>query len=542
MLPNFLQSSYQTYKEDTDILAKWLAVKAKQCGYPADLLSPPDPPTASSQPARPSQRSKGAARKQAKLAVKSDAASLQHSDSTANAPKYIIKVSDFATLANCIARFNKPVVKVPVEVVKVLHRAIDLRQQHYSWARAQADSEPSTDVEESNQSHAHFLGILERTREILKPRMPSEMIDDFLSKPSSRSSNQEKPDTQANGQISNMFDKLDIQEPSQTFLDAPDVEQSIGIKVSQEPNYEAEQVQSMEEQYLAAHCLFQDVRNIRSFLRQLWKSYRDDGLSLAAASITTNTAIDFVRSMEQICLRQFPDSSDYKSFMQIFYGAQCLNRGHNPISRQQPDDLLNFEVYDLAEEVMVPTYIVLESLQRVILPNQVPLYKPGHFGSRDTTTAWTEKSNRDKFRDDRLVLMETFPDLMLMAMITSRWTLAEDELIRGVRQMAPGKAIPLWLVFAAQCFLDVQHVLGRDVGRGHTDLQRIANPIRASIKQNMEFHRSLRVETWPRQNDTRFSGILTVIEEWISEDLIANKMKAVRLGLVIIPRGVLTLD
>ena len=117
--------------------------------------------------------------------------------------------------------------------------------------------------------------------------MPSEMINDFLSKPTSKSSNQEKPDTQANGQISNMFANLDIQEPSQTFLDAPDVERSIGTKVSQEPKFEAEQVQSLEEQYLAAHCLFQDVRKIRSFLRQLWESYRDDDLSLAAASITT---------------------------------------------------------------------------------------------------------------------------------------------------------------------------------------------------------------------------------------------------------------
>ena len=228
--------------------------------------------------------------------------------------------------------------------------------------------------------------------------------------------------------------------------------------------------------------------------------------------------------------------------MQIFYGAQGLNRGHSPISRQQPDDLLNFEVYDLAEEVMVPTYIVLESLQRVILPNQVPLYKPGHYGSRDTTMAWTEKSNRDKFRDDRLVLMEAFPDLMLMAMITSRWTLAEDELIRGVRQMAPGKAIPLWLVFAAQCFLDAQHVLGRYVARGLAELQRTANAIRASMKQNLEFHKSIRVEIWPRQNDGRFSGSLTAIEEWILQDLIADKMKAVRLGLVMILRGGLTLD
>ena len=136
MLPDFLQSSYQTYKEDTDNLAKWLAVKAKQCGYPADLLSTPDPKTASSQPIRPSQRLKGAARKQAKLAAKGNGGPSKSPGRPAEAPKYIIKIKDFAVLAECIARFNKPVVEVPVTVVNVLNRAIDLRQQHYAWSRA----------------------------------------------------------------------------------------------------------------------------------------------------------------------------------------------------------------------------------------------------------------------------------------------------------------------------------------------------------------------------------------------------------------------
>ena len=87
MLPNFLQSSYLTYKEDTDVLAKWLAVKAKQCGYPADLLSPSDPPTPSTQPNPPSQRSKGATRKQAKHAGKENAAPPKIPNSPAGAPK-----------------------------------------------------------------------------------------------------------------------------------------------------------------------------------------------------------------------------------------------------------------------------------------------------------------------------------------------------------------------------------------------------------------------------------------------------------------------
>lgn len=354
------------------------------------------------------------------------------------------------------------------------------------------------------------------------------MIDDFLSKPSSRVSGQEKSDTPTNAQISNMFDNLDIQEPSQTFLDAPDVELATDIEAVGEPDYEAEKLHSIEEQYMATHCLFQDVKNIRSFLRQLWTSYKDGDLSLVAVSISTNTAIDFVRSMEQDLLQQFPDKSDYESIMGIFYVAQCLHRGHNPSTKQRSEDSFNFEVYDLAEEVMVPTYIVLESLQRIITPNTLPIYKPGYFGVRNTRIDWDRKSARDKVHDDRLVLMEAFPDLMLMTMITSKSPLAEDELIRGIRQMAPGNTIPLWLVFAAQCFLDAQHVLGQDIARGHTQLVRIANAISASTKLNLDFHQSLRIENWPRQNDFQFSESLRVIDQWVLNDMVADKLKVVR--------------
>ena len=530
MLPKFLQSSYQTYKEDTDFIAKWLAVKAKQCGYPTDLLSSHNPPTSAPQAPRSSQRPKGAKRKKAKKAAQGSSASSKDPSSPSDAPKYTIKVKDFTALAECIAQSTKPAVKVPLALAKALNRAIKLRQQHNKRSRGQTGSGVSTDVEDSNKSHSYFLGVLESTREILKGLMPSEMHGDLLSHPSSTASSQEESGTSSKAQISNVFEHLHIHEPSQEFLDAPDVERTISTDAAGEPTYEAEKLCDIEEQYLAAHCLFQDVKNIRSFLHQLWTSYRDGGLNLIAASITTNTAIDFVRSMEQDLLHRFPDKSDYESIMHIFYGAQCLHRGHDPSYKQKSDDPFNFEVYDLAEAVMIPTYISLQSFQNVIKPEQIPLYKRGCLGVRNTRISWDQKTSREKFHDDRLVLMEAFPDIMLISMATSKSTLAEDELIRGIRHMTPGKAIPLWLVFSAQCFLDTQHVLGQDVARGFAELENIASAIRSSIKQNLDFHASLRVDNWPRQNDYQFRATLAEIEQYVLNDLVVDKMKVVRLG------------
>ena len=533
MLPKLLQSSYQTYKEDTDIIAKWLAVTAKQCGYPADLLSSPDPPSSAPQAARPSRKLKGTKRKKAKKATQGSPASSKNPSSPADAPRYTIKVKDFIALAECIAQFAEPAVKVPLALVKALNRAIELRRQHNEWSRGPAGSELSIEVEDSNQSHSYFLGILESTQKILQGLMPSDMHINLLPQPSTKAGTQVDSGTSSDAQISNIFENLDIQEPSQEFLDAPNVERAKSTDV-EEPIYEAEKLCSIEEQYTATHCLFQDVKNLRFFLRQLWAYYREGGLSLVAVSITTNTAIDFVRSMEQDLLHRFPDKSDYESIMRVFYSVQSLLRGHDPNTRQRSGDLLNFEVYDLAEAVMFPTYIVLQSLKKIIKPGQVPLYKPGYFGVRDTRVDWDRKTARERFDDDRLILMEAFPDLMLMSMVTSKSTLAEDELIRGIRKMTPENPVPLWLVFAAQCFVDVQHFLDQDVARGFAELERTAIAIRTSIKQNLNFHASLRVETWPRQNDHQFSATLTVIEQYILNDLVADKMKSVRLGNSII--------
>ena len=508
MLPKFLQSSLKTYKEDTNTIATWLASKAKQCGYPSELLSQsqalapeilqPDQP-------QTSKCLKGNARKKARNAAQKDPEPASNEDKVPAEASYIIKVKDFTLLADCIASYDKPVVKVPHSLVSALDRAIDLRKQHNEWFKKPKESDKhSGEMSDTTEGHSYFLKILQQTREILKPRMQTDAMNDFLAKPKG------DPERQKASELSNRFNDLHVHEPSQAFLEAPDVVPQ--PKPGLEPRYESETVHTLEEQYLAAHCLFQDIRNIRSFLCQLWKQYQQ-GLDIVAISVTTNTAIDFVRNLEHDYLLQFPEKSDYESIVDMFYKVQCVHRGQDP-NHKQPGDPFNFAVYDLAQECLLSTYVIISSVQDVVSPGHLPVYKPNHFGRRNLSSDWASKSPREKFHDDKLVILEAFPDLMAMTMITSKAPLAEDELLRGFGDMAPGKAIPLWLVFSVQCFLDAQHELNHDISRPHTHLRNVANAQRASVQKNLEFHRSLRVDTWPRTNDFQFNEILRVIDEW----------------------------
>lgn len=524
MLPDFLQSNFKRYKQDTDTVATWLAVKARQHGYPVDQLSGTD----STKPSATSKRLKGKARKQAKEAPSQPERAPAAGGFSAKS-RYTIKIKDFVALAEFIAGYTNPIVQVPVELVKALNRAINLRAQHNDWSRQTKAEEDQEARVAADATHSYFLGVLDRVREVLKPRMPAETGNESL--PQSVEGTRVPASLEAEDleDFTNLFDMLDLEEPSQAFLDAPGVPHKPKAEKPAEGLYEAETDQSREEKYLASHCLFQDVRNIRSFIRQLWTNYKEHQLSLVSVSVATNTAICLVRDMEEEFIRRFPGTSGFEEVLGLFYPVQCLFRGESPENKQQPGDLFNFKVYDLAEDCLVTTYTTMSSLQDIIEPGILPVYKPGHFGYRDRSKDWDDMTSRGKFREDQLILFEAFPDLVLLSMITSRSPLAEDELIRGIRDMLPGRPIPLWLVFAGRCFLDIQHVMKRAVGLGYDQLGRTAEAMKLSIKENLTFHKSLRIENWPKSNDFQFTEMLGVIDSWVLRDVIAERRRKVKL-------------
>src|SRR5437762_3512711 len=118
MFLDFLTSSYLQYKADTNILASWLAATAKKCGYASDLLQRENASQKQS-----SQRLKGRARKQARETAQNSQEDTKPTPSqSAAAPTYTIAIRDFISLAEYIASFTRPPVRVPQNVVASIDR------------------------------------------------------------------------------------------------------------------------------------------------------------------------------------------------------------------------------------------------------------------------------------------------------------------------------------------------------------------------------------------------------------------------------------
>lgn len=502
MLPNSLRGSYTIYKEDTDSVATWLASTARRCGYPLDLLTTLGENAVSQK----ASRLKGKARKLAKAAAstKGEGPEIAGSGSTT----YTIAIKDFIPLAEHIVAYQKPPVKVPSAFVRSLDRAIAFRQKHNLWFK---------DIGRSSRGDGHtfFLGILEQVRKTLRSRMPSDTVNDMMT----RSATESKSETTSRAHIGNAFGGLTLDVTSDRFSDSastPDNPQA-PIEVNDGAHYQAERLQKAEEQYLAAHCLLIDLDSIREHIKSIWRLYRDRLIDLHAASITTNTAVELIRHMQEDYDKRFPSHADFEGLVNIFYGSQCFHQGEDPEHKEMPDDPFNFAMYEVADEILLPTYVIMSSLSDISDPREIPIYKSGHFGHRDLSTPWSQKSPRGKFEDDKLVMLESFAGLRALAM---NQPLAEDELIRGIREMTPGKKVPLWLVFAAQNFLDIQHVMGDDAPRALTELQSGAALIEASLTQNFKFHENLRSKNWPPYNDQGLSQIQFRIDTWVKQDAV----------------------
>lgn len=88
------------------------------------------------------------------------------------------------------------------------------------------------------------------------------------------------------------------------------------------------------------------------------------------------------------------------------------------------------------------------------------------------------------------MLFRTFTGLTAMA-IMDRWV--EDEFVRGVRDMSPDKPVPLWLAFAAQIYLDVQHTLGAELGIPYQEMQKGGKYVKSTLEQTVAFIRNFRL-------------------------------------------------
>lgn len=510
MLPSFLQSSYGQYKADSDFVATWLARTAERCGYPKESLlsqteQPPKPP-----------KLKGRARKLARDAAQQSSKAVQNrnpaTETTRKSSKYLIAIGDFITLAEWIVKAATPPVMVPTSFVSVLDRAIAVRKRHHDWwSSHEICSEVNTgNGKEANAKHQFFIRVLERVREILRPAMckePASVIGAAIT--------DEKKETSSS--LPNLFAGLTVEQPDESLSvhAVPQAEPSSSSDPQEE--YTAGQEQDIEEVYFAVHCLFNDLDNIRRYLMQVWQGYKVGAFDLVAASITTNTAIDFAKRLQDDFKETFPQHTDFEQHIKVLYVQQCLAYGEDYRYKERPDDEMNFNIYTKVEPLMFSTYMLLSSFIDVIESTSLPIYKTGHFGTYNASSNRSQKSARDKFREDKIVLLEVLPEFCVLARYPKTIP-AEDNFTCGMREMIKTKKVSIALVLATQIFLDVHHILRDQIVTGFSDLVKSAQYVANNIERAQEFHKDLRVDTWPQSNDQVLRQILERISTWVQSD------------------------
>lgn len=213
---------------------------------------------------------------------------------------------------------------------------------------------------------------------------------------------------------------------------------------------------------------------------------------------------------------------DFEKITSFFYNVQCFVRGEDPEKREQPTDFIDFAMYDEAERLFIPTYVILSSFLNHLdaFEEALPIFKPEFIDSYDPPEDGSKKDAREKFVEDNVILLEKLPDFCLViGEIGTSSMPAEDERTSVLRLMLETKRIPLRLMFAAQVYPAIHHIMRQDTGRGYVTPSHATKLIESSINQKLDFHKNLRIPDWPPYSDGGFQDILGRIKDWVKTDL-----------------------
>ncbi|KAL6790188.1 hypothetical protein GGI42DRAFT_337252, partial [Trichoderma sp. SZMC 28013] len=475
MLPPALVSTYRLYKQDTDYVATWSAQTAKAHGYPDALSEVVDMAKASSK------RLKGKARTKAKNR------SISQSVQTQKTHTYTLAIKDFVPLAAFIASRANSGIQVPDLIMSILNRIIEARTHHGQ----QLNDYGGQITAQENVKHQHFIKVLEEVRDTLKPctRLPP---------PTSAAT--EGPGEGLNG-VESVFDALSVSEASPSLLDALGM-QSRQIMAGDEAVYKAEPQTSFENAIVAYTMMMNDLQDIRSRIRWIWENYKKGLFTLSGAAVATDTAIDLARNATEEVTPLFKDHNGFPGMIHSFFRYRCLLKGYqeNEVYLSEEDNF-NYDLYEIADEVYMNVFRMLHSFAGTLVQSDVPIYEDGTLGIYDPTSNRDLKTGRQKFTEDKILLLGFFTELITVARHIPDYP-AKDAFLCGMVELSKTGAVPFYLIFAAQVFLDIHHILRDQAALSSEQVLRQVTRMNSELEKHLNFHTNLKIGGWPASNDT----------------------------------------
>jgi len=442
MAADSVRSIYQQYKYDTDVVASWLATTAKAFGY-AEPLGPQAVET------KGPGRLKGKARKQAKQA---SAAAASTNGASQKKTKYTLAIKDFVPLARHIAGRKDASINVPNYFTTALERVIWVRS---SFSKKLSAAGKRLD-EASDERHSFFVTVLEKVHDSLKPLLEASVSNFTAFKNGVPKDHVKSNDRARNTPLRNLFEVLDVYEPSADFLRAPNV--APPKREELECTVELSEEDSFVEAIFAVTMLINDLSRMRAEIAELWAKYSAGTMDLTAVSVATNTAIELARAMQAEVQPLIDQCGGTTLFHEAFFAGLCQAIGIDGLAKQQFSDDYNYVAYDIADALFLNARNGLHVFIANVRPHDMPDYN-GKWGWFDETSVRATLPNRNKYNRDKATLQEVLQELVHVRACAEP---IQDHLQRGLLETqtatkhAGGEpVVPFWLSFAAQLYLDI---------------------------------------------------------------------------------------
>ena len=487
MDPSSLYSSYSRYKADTDAVTEWLLATSTKCGFQRPESGDENPAVAPK-----TSRLKGKARRLARAS-----GAVPSNRSTPVVRYYRIKSHELVNMAQSIVKTKKPRIQVPKFFFRALTRAIRIRKSHQLFYDSYQDGQKCATPD---YGHAHFIHILEKVLEILRFYAP-----EAESPPQSR-----KSEDHATVSLTNIFWNLVVEDP----------DESEGSETPHQTSSETSQIKvdidggndlKKDEAFIASTLLSRDVHEMRLAIQQIWRSYLKGDIDLSAASITTNTAIDFCRKLQYEFDETFPHEEKFHEQGCLY----CVFLHESEATYENPDDRMDF-CFRTARPILSAFANDIEHDP----PNIIAAVNPAHLGLYSNTKGQVRPcmQGEDERDFDLRLAMGVLPEFYAL-ILTNSCLAAEHEILNAVRHVVLKKERPYWTTFAIQLLIDIRHILGESVCQGFQDLRQGGRMIVSNIRRVLRFHREAKIASFA-PHDISLQQVVDLVESFVEKDYI----------------------
>ncbi|RSL61004.1 hypothetical protein CEP54_006430 [Fusarium duplospermum] len=277
-------------------------------------------------------------------------------------------------------------------------------------------------------------------------------------------------------------------------------------------SYEAEPPTTFDDIYFAFMALIMDLESIKGRIRWIWSRHCMGEFDLAAAAVATNTAVSLARGLiEEV----EPIIEDRAWSGGVVTGKQDAN----------------YDCYDYAERSYLIPLLTFTRLLRELIPNSYLILGDGRSGEYDDATSnWASLTNQFKCQQNEIILSQHVTDLLAVALWCPDFDV-EDEFLRGMRILKKEHKAPFSLLFAAQVFLDIHHVLGAPAARQiFSAMKKEVGIMEDLAAGHLEHHKDIKHRKWTLEWDRGLQELRITIAWNVKDPAHQAKLKLHKQG------------